>query len=62
MGSEILYLVYIYQTIHNKFFKYYFEGSAKNVVSFIVKEKNLNAEEVEELKKLIDGYQNGEKS
>ena len=42
------------------FFKYYFDGSAKNVVSFIVKEKKLKTDEVEELKKLIEGFQKDE--
>jgi len=40
------------------FVKYYFEGSAKNVVSFMVKEKNLKANEVQELKQLIERLQN----
>lgn len=35
----------------------YFEGSAEKVVSFMVKEKKLSHDEVEEIKKLIDSYQ-----
>ena len=36
--------------------EYYFEGSPKKVVSFIVQEKDLKPAEVEELKQLIDSY------
>ena len=38
-----------------RFLSDYFEGSHENVVSFMVKEKNLNPEEVRELLELIDG-------
>lgn len=43
----------------NNFLKNYFEGSAEKVVSFMVKEKKLKPEEVEEIKKLIDDYAQG---
>ncbi|GGN07797.1 transcriptional regulator [Dyadobacter beijingensis] len=36
--------------------KHYFQGSPKNVVSFIMEEKALKPEEVSELKQLIDSY------
>lgn len=36
--------------------KHYFEGSPKNIVSFIVQESALKPEEVNELKQLIDSY------
>jgi BlaI family transcriptional regulator, penicillinase repressor len=36
--------------------KHYFEGSPKNIVSFIVQENALKPEEVNELKQLIDSY------
>jgi BlaI family transcriptional regulator, penicillinase repressor len=39
------------------FIKHYFEGSAKKVVSFMVEEENLEAEQVEEIKKLIAQYE-----
>ena len=39
------------------FFKHYFEGSAKKVVSFMVEEENLQPEQVEEIKKLIEQYE-----
>lgn len=38
----------------NDFFKHYFEGSAKNLFSFMVKEKNLTDKEAEALRKIID--------
>lgn len=41
----------------NAFLKNYFEGSAKKVVSFLVKEKDLNTEEAEEIKKMIDQFE-----
>ena len=37
-----------------RFLSDYFEGSHENVVSFMVKEKNLNSEEVCEMLELID--------
>lgn len=43
----------------NNFLKNYFEGSAEKVVSFIVKEKKLKQEEIEEIKKLIEDYEKG---
>jgi BlaI family transcriptional regulator, penicillinase repressor len=36
--------------------KHYFEGSPKNIVSFIVQENALKPDEVDELKQLIDSY------
>ena len=36
--------------------KHYFEGSPKNIVSFIVQENALKPNEVDELKQLIDSY------
>lgn len=36
--------------------KHYFEGSPKNIVSFIVQENALKLDEVDELKQLIDSY------
>ena len=36
--------------------KHYFQGSPKNVVSFMMEENTLKPEEVNELKKLIDSY------
>jgi predicted transcriptional regulator len=36
--------------------KHYFEGSPKNIVSFIVQENTLKPDEVDELKQLIDSY------
>ncbi len=36
--------------------KYYFNGSPKNVLSFLVRENDLKAAELEELRKLIDKY------
>lgn len=41
----------------NAFLKNYFEGSAKKVVSFLVKEQNLNEEEAEEIRKMIDQHE-----
>lgn len=43
------------------FLKHYFEGSAKKVVSFMVEEENLQSEQVEEIKKLIEQYEQEEK-
>ena len=40
----------------NTLLKNYFEGSAKKVVSFMVKEKKLKPHEIEEIKKLIAQY------
>lgn len=36
--------------------KHYFEGSPKNIVSFIVQENALKPDEMDELKQLIDSY------
>lgn len=36
--------------------KHYFQGSPKNIVSFMVQENVLQADEVDELKQLIDSY------
>lgn len=44
----------------NAFLKNYFGGSAKKVVSFLVKEKDLDADEAEEIKKMIDQYEQDE--
>lgn len=41
----------------NYFIKNYFEGSAKKVMSFLVKEKDLNPKDAEEIKQLIDQYE-----
>lgn len=38
-----------------KFVQDYFDGSVKGLVSFLVKEKNLDPNELEELKKLLEG-------
>lgn len=36
--------------------KHYFQGSAKNIVSFMVQEDVLQPDEVDELRQLIDSY------
>ncbi|HAS46202.1 MAG TPA: CopY family transcriptional repressor [Microscillaceae bacterium] len=46
----------------NALLKNYFEGSAKKVVSFLVKEKNLDTEEAEEIKKMIDQFEQEQNS
>ncbi|WP_200977555.1 BlaI/MecI/CopY family transcriptional regulator [Echinicola sp. 20G] len=40
----------------NKMVNHFFEGSASNVLSFMVKEKKLSEKEVDDLKSLIDSY------
>jgi len=47
--------VYARKTI-SEIVQHYFDGSPKNVVSFLVQEKALNPEEIEELHKLIESY------
>ncbi len=42
--------------------KNYFEGSAKKVVSFMVEEENIQADEVKEIRKLIKQYEEEEKN
>lgn len=49
---------YLKQSFNN-FLKNYFEGSAEKVVSFMVKEKKLHPKEVEEIKRLIEDYEQG---
>jgi len=46
----------------NNLIKNYFEGSLQNVLSFMVKEKGISQEEIEELKKLIDDHDKQEKA
>lgn len=38
--------------------QHYFDGSSKNVVSFLVKEQTLKPAEIQELRQLIDSYHN----
>ncbi|WP_375584649.1 BlaI/MecI/CopY family transcriptional regulator [Cyclobacterium xiamenense] len=40
----------------------YFEGSAKNVLSFMVKEKKLSGKDLEDLEKLVQELKNQKKS
>ena len=48
---------YDYQTkSFNQLVKNYFEGSAKNVLSFMVKEKKLTEKDLEELERLVRDY------
>ncbi|EPA00286.1 Transcriptional regulator, MecI family [Indibacter alkaliphilus LW1] len=42
----------------NSLLKNYFDGSIKNVLSFMVKEKGVSEKEIEELKKLIEENEN----
>jgi len=41
--------------------KNYFEGSARNILSFMVKEKKLSEEDIEELQKAINKFKSEEK-
>jgi predicted transcriptional regulator len=38
-----------------------FEGSVGNLLSFMVKEKDLSKKEIEEIQKLIDTYESSKK-
>ncbi|SIN71105.1 BlaI/MecI/CopY family transcriptional regulator [Algoriphagus halophilus] len=41
----------------NTLLKNFFGGSVENVLSFLVKEKKVSEKELEELQKMIDGYE-----
>ncbi|HLT07888.1 MAG TPA: BlaI/MecI/CopY family transcriptional regulator [Cyclobacteriaceae bacterium] len=41
--------------------KNYFEGSARNILSFMVKEKKLSEEDIQELQKAINKFKSEEK-
>jgi len=61
-GKTYEYFPLISQSVYkkhrfNKMVNHFFEGSVGNVLSFMVKEKKLSTEEVEELKDLIDNYE-----
>lgn len=45
----------------NRIVKNFFEGSVSNFLSFMVKEKNISEDEIQDLQKLIDDYDNPEK-
>ncbi|MBN3584673.1 BlaI/MecI/CopY family transcriptional regulator [Algoriphagus aestuarii] len=45
----------------NRIVKNFFEGSVGNFLSFMVKEKNISDDEIQDLQKLIDDYENPEK-
>lgn len=45
----------------NRIVKNFFEGSVSNFLSFMVKEKNISDNEIQDLQKLIDDYDNPEK-
>ena len=45
----------------NRIVKNFFEGSVSNFLSFMVKEKNISDDEIQDLQKLIDDYDNPEK-
>ena len=40
----------------NQLVKNYFEGSAKNVLSFMVKEQKLSEKDIEELEKMVENF------
>lgn len=46
---------YARQSVKNMI-QHYFDGSPKNVVSFLVQEQTLKATDIEELKRLIESY------
>ncbi|EAZ79168.1 BlaI/MecI/CopY family transcriptional regulator [Algoriphagus machipongonensis] len=45
----------------NRIVKNFFEGSVGNFLSFMVKEKNISDEEIQDLQKLIDEYDKPDK-
>lgn len=45
----------------NSLVKNFFNGSVENVLTFLVKEKKVTEKELEELQKMIDGYENDKK-
>lgn len=45
----------------NKLVKNFFDGSVENVLSFLVTEKKISDKEVDELQRLIDGFENKKK-
>ncbi|MEX2513997.1 MAG: BlaI/MecI/CopY family transcriptional regulator [Cyclobacteriaceae bacterium] len=54
---------YDYQTkSFNRLVKNYFEGSAKNVLSFMVKEKKLTEKDMKELEKLVEDFKKDKSS
>src|SRR5690554_677469 len=54
---------YDYQTrSFDRLFKNYFEGSAKNMLSFMVKENKLSEKDIEELQRLIEKFNKPEGS
>ncbi|MBD3626869.1 BlaI/MecI/CopY family transcriptional regulator [Cyclobacterium sp.] len=46
----------------NQMVKNYFDGSAQNVLSFMVKEKKLSDQELKELEKMVENFKNEKKS
>ncbi|MEX2569355.1 MAG: BlaI/MecI/CopY family transcriptional regulator [Cyclobacteriaceae bacterium] len=46
----------------NRLVKNYFEGSAKNVLSFMVKEKKLTENDMKELEKLVEDFKKDKSS
>ena len=46
---------------YHQLVKNYFGGSVENVLSFMVQEKEISESEIEELKKLIQSYENNSK-
>ncbi len=45
----------------NHMVKHFFEGSVGNFLSFMVKEKKISKDEIDDLQKLIDEYEKSEK-
>ncbi|SHM34989.1 Predicted transcriptional regulator [Cyclobacterium lianum] len=45
----------------NQMVKNYFDGSAQNLLSFMVKEKKLSDEEFEALEKMVENFKNDKK-
>ncbi|MBN7815997.1 BlaI/MecI/CopY family transcriptional regulator [Algoriphagus pacificus] len=45
----------------NSLVKNFFNGSVENVLTFLVKEKKVTEKDLEELQKMIDGYENDKK-
>lgn len=42
----------------NHLFKNFFDGSVENVLSFLVKEKKVSEKEIQEMKSMIDDFEN----
>ncbi|UZR99895.1 BlaI/MecI/CopY family transcriptional regulator [Chondrinema litorale] len=50
------------KTSFKQMVKHFFGGSVQNVLSFMVEEKEISAKEIDELKKLVESYENKDQS